>query len=47
MLWMTLLIGLFVVALAAIACYVILTLKDAQSDTTALIAIGSAVVAGS
>ena len=46
MLWMTLFIGLFVVALTAIVCYVILTLKAAQSDTTALIAIVSAVVAG-
>lgn len=44
MLWMTLLVGLFGLALAAMICSVVL-IKD-DGDGTALIAIVSAVVAG-
>jgi hypothetical protein len=44
--WMLLLGGLFAVALVAIICTVILETRSSTNDTTALIAITSAVVAG-
>ena len=43
-LWLTLLGGLFLLALTAIICAVILAVED--KDTTALVALASAVVAG-
>jgi hypothetical protein len=44
--WMLLLGGLFAVALVAIICTVVLEARDSANDTTALIAITSAVIAG-
>ena len=44
--WMLVLGGLFAVALVAIICTVVLEARDNTNDTTALIAITSAVVAG-
>lgn len=45
-LWMVLLVGLFVLAFGAIVCTVVLKIYDPQTDTTALIALASAIVAG-
>jgi hypothetical protein len=44
--WMLLLGGLFAVALVAMICTVVLEARDNANDTTALIAITSAVIAG-
>ena len=45
-LWMVLLIGLFALALVAIISTVILKVNDGSNDTTALIAVATAIVAG-
>lgn len=44
--WQLLLGGLFAVALVAIICTVVLEARDSENDTTALIAVTSAVIAG-
>ena len=44
--WMLLLGGLFAVALVAIICTVVLEARDSATDTTALVALASAVIAG-